>query len=117
MRNILTDVSGTAAKFKVTVSNILVSKVQTGIADQDPKIEVSVGQPSLDGLGSYSPSIEPTIDGDVENGYTLRMEFSGKLERGQTRIRGTSMFHSKQLQLILQTESNQNQKNNFANSY
>ncbi|HOV92906.1 MAG TPA: hypothetical protein PLC04_07520 [Candidatus Kapabacteria bacterium] len=89
VRNILTDVSGTAAKFKVTVSNILVSKVQTGIADQDPKIEVSVGQPSLDGLGSYSPSIEPTIDGDVENGYTLRMEFSGKLERGQTRIRGT----------------------------
>lgn len=87
-RSILTDVSGTATKFKVTVSNIIISKVATG-TDQDAKIEVSVGQPSLDGLGSYTPSIEPSIDGDVENGYTLRMEFTGKLERGQTRIRGT----------------------------
>ncbi|MEN6295559.1 MAG: hypothetical protein ABFD61_05465 [Chloroherpetonaceae bacterium] len=87
-RNILTDVSGTAAKFKVTVSNIQISKVATGVT-QDPKVEVTVGQPSLDGLGSYTASIEPTIDGDVDNGYTLRLEFSGKLERGQTRIRGT----------------------------
>ena len=88
-RNMLTDVSGTATKFKVTVSNIAVTKVATGMSDQDPRIELSVGQPSLEGLGSYTSSIEPSIDGDVENGYTLRMEFSGKLERGQTRIRGT----------------------------
>lgn len=90
LRNMLTDVSGTATKFKVEARNIQVTKAPTG-TDKDAKIEVKVfGDPQvIDGMTGYSPSIEPMIDGDPENGYTLVLEFSGKLERGQTKVKGT----------------------------
>lgn len=90
LRNMLTDISGSATKFKIEVRNIQVTKPSTG-SDKDPKIEVKVaGDPQvIDGMTNYAPSIEPMIDGDPENGYTLVLEYSGKLERGQTKVRGT----------------------------
>jgi hypothetical protein len=90
LRNILTDVSGSATKIKIIVSNIQVNKPGTG-SDKDAKIEMSVaGEPQIiDGLSGYNFSIEPSIEGDPDNGYTLQLELSGKLERGQTKVRGT----------------------------
>jgi hypothetical protein len=90
LRNIITDLSGSSAKMKVSVRNIQVSKVGTG-SDKDAKIEVSVfGDPEIvDGLAGSTFATEPSIDGDIENGYTLNLEMNPKLERGQTKIRGT----------------------------
>ncbi|OGU58727.1 MAG: hypothetical protein A2X64_00170 [Ignavibacteria bacterium GWF2_33_9] len=90
IRNIIVEPSGTAAKLRVLIRNIQVGKVGTG-TDQDAKIEVNVqGDPEIvDGLSGATPSIEPTIDGDIENGYSLQLEFNTKLERGQTKLKGT----------------------------
>lgn len=90
LRNMLTEVSGTATKIKIEVRNIQVTKPPTG-SDKDAKIEVKVaGDPQIvDGMTNYSPTIEPMIDGDPENGYTLILEYGGKLERGQTKVKGT----------------------------
>lgn len=90
LRGMMTDVSGTATKMKIIVSNIAVSKPGTG-SDKDAKIEVSVAGEAqvIDGLNGYNFSIEPSIDGDPENNYTLLLEMSGKPERGQTKVRGT----------------------------
>ncbi len=90
LRNMLQNYSGTSNKVKIEVRNISVGKPGTG-SDKDAKIEVKVvGDPTIiDGMTGYAPTIEPTIDGDPENGYTMQLEYSGKLERGQTKVKGT----------------------------
>lgn len=90
LRNMLTEFSGTSTRFKIEARNIQVTKPPTG-TNQDAKIEIKIPKPPeiVDGLGGYTSAIEPVIDGDVENGYTLLLEYSGKLERGQTKVVGT----------------------------
>jgi hypothetical protein len=90
VRNLITDFSGSSSKLKISVRNIQVGKVSTG-SDKDPKIELTViGSPEIvEGLPGATASIEPTIDGDIENGFNLAMEFNTKLERGTTKLKGT----------------------------
>lgn len=90
LRNIITDLTGSSAKMKISVRNIQVSKVGTG-SDKDAKIEVSVfGEPEIvDGLTGSTFATEPSVEGDIENGYSLNLEMNPKLERGQTKVRGT----------------------------
>lgn len=90
LRNLLTDFSGSSTKMKIDIRNIQVSKVATG-SDKDAKVELSVfGDPQIiDGLTGSTFATEPSIDGDIENGYSLHLEMNPKLERGQTKIRGT----------------------------
>ncbi|MFW6276264.1 MAG: hypothetical protein ACOC2K_01150 [Bacteroidota bacterium] len=88
-RNKNVDVDGTTSKIKVRVSGIGVTKPLSG-SDQEVKINFNVGQPQkLDGLGTYDFSIEPSIEGDAESGYTIYLEMSGSMPRGDTRVRGT----------------------------
>ncbi|MBX3045243.1 MAG: hypothetical protein KIT33_10510 [Candidatus Kapabacteria bacterium] len=83
--------SGTSAKFKVLATGISVGKPLTGIEGRDATINLSIqGQPEkLDGLTNYDFSTEAILEGDAESGYTLEFEMQGKLEPGQSKIRGT----------------------------
>jgi hypothetical protein len=84
------DYSGTAQKFKVRISGITVSAPGTGDDTKKAKVDVKIqGEPrKVDGLGSYGFSTEPIIDGD-ETGYNVELELTGKLDPGETRIKGT----------------------------
>ncbi len=90
LRNLSTDASGTASKIKVSVSGIGIGKPSTGEDGKDAKISVEMnGEPKIvDGLSGYQFSVEPSIDGDGSN-YSIYLELSGKLERGQSKVRGT----------------------------
>jgi hypothetical protein len=83
--------SGTSSKFKVRVSGINVVAPGTG-DEAKPKATVSLGikgdPEKVDGLGSYGFSAEPILDGDPESGYSIEFEMQGKLEPGQSKIRG-----------------------------
>ena len=86
------DVSGTAAKVKIRVDNIKLSLPPTGSDEQsEPKVNVNIaGTPEkVDGLNTYNFSIEPSIESTGENQYSIYIELSGKLERGQDKINGT----------------------------
>jgi hypothetical protein len=88
-RNLSTEVSGTPAKLKVRVTGIDVTSPQAG-PEQSANVEVDVGQPEkADGLKTYEFSIEPTIDGDPDAGYTVYLEMAGNLPRGEDKVRGT----------------------------
>ena len=90
LNKMLTDFSGTANKVKIEVRNIQIATPATG-SDKDAKIDVKVvGDPQIvEGMTGYAASIEPVIDGDPTNGYTMQLEYTGKLERGQTKVKGT----------------------------
>lgn len=84
--------SGTSGKFKVEVSGINVTVPNSGdAAGTKAKVTLTVnGEPTkVDGLGSYNVTTEADLNGDPETGYTLEFEMQGKLEPGQTKIRGT----------------------------
>lgn len=85
---VLTDYSGTSAKLKVRISNITVTRPTTG-SDKQAQLKVDLkGEPSKkSGLGSYAIT-SSLIDGDPDGGYTVEIELSGKLERGETKITG-----------------------------
>lgn len=86
---ISTDYSGTSAKFKVVVSNITVTRPATGSDTKQAQLKVDLrGEPSKkSGLGSYAIT-SAIIDGDPEGGYTIEIELTGKLERGETKASG-----------------------------
>jgi len=83
--------SGNATKFKVRVAGIGVVAPGTG-DDSKPKATVSLAikgdLEKVDGLGNYNVSAEPYLDGDTESGYSIEFEMQGKLDPGQTKIRG-----------------------------
>lgn len=90
LRNASADVTGTAAKLKVTITGVSITMPITGSDASDPEIEIRVGTPEkVDGLKTYDFPIEPTIDGDPETGYIIYLELAGKLERGQTKVQGS----------------------------
>ncbi len=84
-----TDYSGTSAKFKVRISNITVTRPTTGSDSKQAQLKVELkGEPSKkSGLSSYSIT-SSIIDGDPDGGYTVEIELSGKLERGETKVSG-----------------------------
>ena len=84
-----TDYSGTSAKFKVRISNITVTRPTTGSESKQAQLKVDLkGEPSKkSGLGSYAIT-SAIIDGDPDGGYTVEIELSGKLERGETKVSG-----------------------------
>ncbi|MDT3739029.1 MAG: hypothetical protein RO257_05950 [Candidatus Kapabacteria bacterium] len=83
--------SGTSAKFKVRISGISVVAPTTGDESKKAVVNISIqGEPQkLDGLTAYGFSIEPYLDGDEASGYTVEFEMTGKLDPGQSKIRGT----------------------------
>lgn len=86
--NAITDVSGSAAKLRIRITNISMTKPGTGDS-RPPQIKASVGKADkASGLATYEIAVDPTIDGD-ENGYNIEFEMQGSLPRGETRIRGT----------------------------
>lgn len=92
INQVRTTFSGTSAKFKVTVSGIAVVAPSSG-DDGKPTAPVALsiqGEPQkIDGLNSYGFSTEPNLDGDQSSGYSIEFEMTGKLEPGQSKIRGT----------------------------
>ncbi len=82
--------SGTSAKFKVRVTNINVTAPGTGDDSKKAVVNLSVkGEvDKLNGLTSYQATTEPSLDGDPENGYVLEFDVQGKLEPGQSKVRG-----------------------------
>ena len=83
--------SGASGKFKVLVQNISVGMPLTGDETKKAAVSLSIqGQPEkVDGLANYDFSTEAILDGDPESGYTVEFEMTGKLEPGQSKIRGT----------------------------
>ncbi|HRP02004.1 MAG TPA: hypothetical protein PLE30_05075 [Candidatus Kapabacteria bacterium] len=84
-----TDYSGTSNKFKVTISNISVTRPITG-NDAKPaqvKVDIKGEAQKKNGLGGYSIT-SSIIEGDPDGGYTIEIELTGKLERGQTKVSG-----------------------------
>jgi len=86
---ISTDYSGTSTKFKVIISNITVTRPITGSDTKQAQVKVDIkGEAQKkSGLGSYSIT-SSMIDGDPDAGYTVEIELSGKLERGETKVSG-----------------------------
>lgn len=89
-----TDFSGTAAKVKVRIDNIMISSSTTGSKEQpDARTRVDIaGDPEIeDGLSGYNFTIEPEILETGDNMYSVELELGGQLERGQDKLSGTIM--------------------------
>ncbi len=81
--------SGTDKKLKVTITGIAVTPPITG-SSENAEINIKCGSASIvDGLKTYSIAVSPSIEGDPESGYSIYFELSGKLERGENKVRGT----------------------------
>jgi len=89
LRNVQTEYSGQAARVRVRVTGIRVTKPFTG-SDREAEVRVRVGEINkASGLQTYNVSAGPTIEDDGDGSYSITFELSGALPRGETRIRGT----------------------------
>ncbi|MDX9791853.1 MAG: hypothetical protein RBT61_13570, partial [Candidatus Kapabacteria bacterium] len=95
VNSVRTSFSGTSAKFKVSISGITVVPPITGDDTKKAVVNISIqGEPQkIDGLGQYGFATEPILDGDPDSGYEIEFEMQGKLEPGQSKIRGTVMLN------------------------
>jgi hypothetical protein len=84
------DFTGTATKVKVRITGITVEKSPSGCEDKDATMKVWVDNKinKVEGLKNYDISIEPTIE-DEGTGYSVLVELTGKLERGEKKVNGT----------------------------
>ncbi len=83
------DYSGSSNKFRVRITGITISPPTAGCQDRQPTIKYKLGKlEKIDGLKTYDPSIEPTIE-EEGDGYSILLELSGRLERGERKISGT----------------------------
>lgn len=84
------DLSGPANKVRVRVENILINPGISGTTEE-ARLDVNiVGEPQIaEGLPGYNFSVEPTKPDGSDGSYSFEFELQGKLERGETKLRGT----------------------------
>ncbi len=83
------DYSGSTNKFRVRISGLNISLPTAGCQDRPATVKYKLGKlDKIDGLKTYDPSIEPTIEPEGD-GYSILLELSGRLERGERKISGT----------------------------
>ncbi len=89
LRGLQTEYSGQAARVRVRVTGIRVTKPFTG-SDKEADIRVRVGEVNkASGLQTYNIAAGPTIEDEGDGSYSITFELAGALPRGETRIRGT----------------------------
>ncbi len=80
--------SGPITKIRVVVTGLSVSKPSAS-RDQFANVAMSIaGAINMDGLKGFAAITEPMLDGDADGNYRMEFEISGKLERGETKVRG-----------------------------